>query len=263
MSYKRIPRGLVKARAADSAGQKAVLDQQHVFMTGAAKLLTKTFREAFPHTAARDGKRSKRTGSDIPDHLLRHLAGVYYAADPRGCSVLEMTKDPLFSGCAYDMLRRWSMADGWREQREEFWKAADETVRRRIAKELSTGRLRDLEKLQLVQAHAFDLLLNRGVRPSTWEGVANAAKRVTETIDKLREKLAKDENLMPPSLPDPGSEGESGTPALRVSLSEAREAAQFLLQRRMQKQLLSVAEKEGAIHPESDEDEIDEEEEGS
>lgn len=196
-------------------------------LTAAEKLYTGTFHKLFPNEKGSAPKSRNRH----PDHLVRHLAALYYATDPHGCTREEMHEVPLFAEIPLHRMIDWSVQDNWVERRKEYWRMADELVIRRVAEELTNSRMHDLRKLEMIWQVGFSKLVNNTVPASSWEGVCNSLRMLTVEMDALRVKVAESQAITPPTL------GLAPTAAmLDISDEEAREAALYLLDRRQRQQ---------------------------
>jgi hypothetical protein len=206
---------------------KEIAGAQQAIVEDAAAIYAKPFQRVFGKAV----KQVAKPGAHPPEYLVRHLAALYYATDPNGCSLAELRKFPLFVNVSGHSLRAWSTEDHWTERRAEYWRMADELVIRRVAEELTQGRMHQLRKLEIVWENGINKLINNLVPAGSWEGVANAIRMLSSEIDGLRMKIAESQAITPPSI------GLAPTAAmLDVSDDEAREAALFLLEKRQHRQ---------------------------
>lgn len=170
--------------------------------------------------------------------LVRHMAKIYYQADPGGCSVEGLHTVPPFSGISINTLRDWRAADNWADARNNFWKIADEVVIKRIAETMTNKKAVMLKQALIWWESGNRALSNTQLKMGTWEAVLGSMLRLGEFITDLQASVLADERLQPPKLSV--DSGVSQANVLTVSQEEAREAAVFLLKRRREKQQLEI-----------------------
>lgn len=171
---------------------------------------------------------------DSDQKYLRYAAGIYYTTDLRGCSVLEMTKHPIYGVVPIGTLERWCMLDDWVKRRVAVLEQWRKKIEAAVGNKLAQARVHQLESLQRVYDKVLLKLETDAVEAGTYEGLTNALLRLAEVMDDWRSRLAQE--IWPAMAEASAGDGRSTALMVRPKLSreEARAAAVMIIQLRQQ-----------------------------
>jgi hypothetical protein len=165
---------------------------------------------------------------------LRYSAGRYYATDADNmCSLLELSKLPMYSMVSLSALTRWCADDGWVERRRQFIENLNKKYESKLGTALVQARLNQLKKTEDVIDRVFKTLVTKAkdqvLEANSLEGAANAYARLCVVLDDQREKLA--DAVMPEPI---AVQQQAQLPAVRprLSMEESRAAALTIVRMR-------------------------------
>lgn len=170
---------------------------------------------------------STREGKAALHRYLRYCAGMYYTTDLRGCTILQLSKHPMFKIVPIDTLGRWAGEDRWVDRRQinlEQWRKA---IEHKIGSELVRARKTGLEKLQTIFDKLFKKLDGDIVKANSYEGLVSAMVKLADLMDNWNDKIAKAVIPDMPSAVSVAGPAEQTRP--KLTQREARESARLIL----------------------------------
>jgi len=184
---------------------------------------------------------------DSDQKYLRYAAGIYYTTDLRGCSLVDMTKHPIYGVVPLRTLERWCGLDDWTKRRAAVLEQWRKKIEAAVGSKLAQSRVHQLESLQRVYDKVLLKLETDAVEAGTYEGMTSVLLRLAELMDEWRARLAQE--IWPAMAEASAGDGRSTALMVRPKLSreEAREAAMLIIQRRREE---LKAEREANPEPE-------------
>ena len=175
---------------------------------------------------------------DIRDNSqLRWLAGLHYATNLEGTSIVEMAKIEPFTMVTEGTLGTWARRDRWIEKRREYRDQIATKIRSRLGDEHVRHHIRMLKDMQAVYETVVQTLNSDDApKPKSFESLLNSYTKLVLAIGEIRRDVVG--FIAPrPNFGASGEEGEgSGTPQMvpEISEDEARIAAEAILRQRLQ-----------------------------
>lgn len=128
-------------------------------------------------------------GEGNQNDYLRIYAGNFYKTHAQGVSIIEMSRMPQFN-VSLTTLRNWSRADGWVQNRKNFWSKINDEAEKKLATSLARERVRTLEKIDQMFNTGFDKLTGADApEAKSFEQLLNAVGRMAQLRDDMQDKI--------------------------------------------------------------------------
>ncbi len=167
---------------------------------------------------------------------LRWLAGLHYATNLAGTSIVEMSRTDPFTMVSEPTLASWASKDRWIEKRIQYRDRVSEKIRARLGDEHVRHHIQMLKDMQGVYERVVQILHSEDApKPKSFESMLNSYTKLVLAIGEIRRDVI---GFIAPR-PDLGTGGEgeqiSATPHMvpEISEDEARIAAEAILRQRM------------------------------